>query len=402
MSRGRYCMMWTALADLLGLGLSYLYGALLAAWVGSWLPAPLGFVRIAAGGLYTHLVIMLPLPHPLQGVLLHNAGLTWLVVAVQFRLAYLVGYLYRRAASKDLGKPFPGAPGGEYWGIVQRRFDEYREAVKRWSPAFPLRTPTWCYYKRQGSGQPDLFWRGRKLVIEKDLLRRERLHELRPYLARELMYYNSEDLAFKDVLAYYPDWLSWWLILWHLLGFCVLLPPMLTKWYIWPGYWERRTLVADAFACHLWQGHLLYYHIEMQVQQEERLKQERREVMRQITELENQIRAFEREDKTDDYSLSGFSSSDYHSYHNPSNQLYAASSQCYQQLQDLRRREAQLLEQEQQSLEIRPMLEERREQLVGMLRNEQNWLEEHGIPAYAPTIALHQGQEAQRQIHPSR
>ena len=378
MSRGRYCLMWTMLAHLAGFGLSYLYGAWLLPKIGSWLPEPLGFVHTSARWLYTLPLMLLPLPHPLQVAFFHNAGLTWLAMAVLFHLGYLVSYLSRRARCKDLGKPYVG---GEYWGIVQRRFEEYAEAIKRWKPAFSLKTPTWRYYKRQTSKQPDLFWRGRTLVIEKELLRRERLHELRPFLARELMFYNSEDVAFKDMLAFYPDRLSRWLILWHLLGCGILLPAMVTKWFLWPRYWQQRTLVADAFASLLWQGYLLYQQLNGQMKQ-----YERQAVTQRLAELEQWLREYGQTNVRYRSGLSDTSGPDAQGFNVPADQVLLLRLQCEQQLADLYQRLAQLKQYEHEVLSVHPLLEERREQLAALLSHEQTWLEQRDLAAPAPSM----------------
>ena len=283
-------MMWTIFADLAGLATSYGYGAILPAWVGSWLPEPL---RRDASWLYERLVALLPLPPGLQSALLRSAGLSWLTIAMLFHLVYPVWYLSRRYLSKDLARPHAGTPGDHYWEAVQHRFRDYREALERWEPKFELRTPTWRYYKRLQTSQPDMVWRGRTLVIEKSLLEPDRLQELAPYLARELMYYNCEDVAFRGILNSYPDRLTWWLILWNVLGFYVCSPVILAKTFLWPSYWKERVKVADEFAYALGQGGLLHFHIDMQVRQKEALQLERREIAREIARLEQQSQVFQ-------------------------------------------------------------------------------------------------------------
>jgi len=72
MSKGRYRMMWTILADLVGLALSYVYRVIVPAWVRSWLPKPLS---TGALWLYEHFITLLSLPRFLQSAFLPNAGL---------------------------------------------------------------------------------------------------------------------------------------------------------------------------------------------------------------------------------------------------------------------------------------------------------------------------------------
>jgi cell division protein FtsB len=377
MSKGRYRMMWTLLADLAGLILSYLFGAVVPTWIGNLLPKPLGFVHTAALWLYERPFVLLSLPHPVQSAFLHNAGLSWLLIAVLFRLGYLLRFLHYRALSKDLAKPYPGAPGEQYWEAVQRRFKDYREAIQRWEPGFTLRTPTWRYYKRLQTGQPDLFWCGRTLVLEKSLLEPERLQELGPYLARELMYFNSEDVTFRDILAYYPDRLSRQLILWHLLGFCIFLPAMLAKQIIWPSYWDERVLVADNFAYVLGQGHLLHFHIDIQVRQEESIRRERAEIAREIARLNTQWQVFQNKANIQDWSLPSDNRyyESYGSYYGSRERFNRAWNQLSIRINELRSRDLELGAQELKAHQARPMLEERRGQLAARLGTEQSWMD---------------------------
>jgi hypothetical protein len=200
MSKGRYRLMWTCFADVASLVLSFVYGAAIIPWIGEWLWHPL---VLAAVWPYEYFFMLLPLPSLMPPAYLHNAGLTWLTIALLFRLWYLGRWMYERGRSKDLAKPHSGTPGDSYYENVRRRFADYQAAMARWEPKHELRRPTWRYYKRLATDQPDLFWRGRTLVIEKSLLEPDRLPDLQPALARELMYYQCEDIAFRDILHYY-------------------------------------------------------------------------------------------------------------------------------------------------------------------------------------------------------
>lgn len=382
MSKGRYRMMWTILADLVGLALSYVYGVIVPAWVGSWLPKPLS---TRALWLYEHFIALLSLPRFLQSAFLSNAGLAWLTIAILFRLMYLLQNVrHRHAQSKDLAKPHSGSPGDHYWETVRQRFKDYREALERWKPKVALRTPAWRYYKRLYTSQPDIYWRGRTLVIEKSLLSSDRVQELGPCLARELMYYNCEDVAFMGILASYPDHLTRGLVLWNVLGFYVSFPVILANSFLWPSYWNQRVKVADEFAYALGQGHLLYFHIDMQVRQEEAIQQERREIAREIAQLEQQSQIFESQASISDWSLldddtRGYG---YESYRNTSGsqeRFYRAWNRLSVQISELRKRDHQLGTQELKARSVRPMLEERRGQLAARLGTEQNWREQHGI-----------------------
>jgi hypothetical protein len=392
MSKGRYRMMWTFLADLVGLALSYAYGAIIPPWLGSWLPKPLSTRALK---LYEHIITLLSLPRFLQSSFLLNTGLIWLALALLFRLVYLLLYVRHRAQSKDLAKPHSGSPGDHYWETVQQRLADYRGSLERWKPKIALRTPTWRYYKRLYTSQPDMYWRGRTLVIEKNLLEPNRLEELAPRLARELMYYNCEDVAFMDILASYPDHLTRKLVLWNLLGFYVCFPVILAKSLLWPSYWTERIKVADEYAYAMGQGHLLHYHIDMQIRQEEALQQERNGIAREIAQLERQSQIFENQASIRNWSLpgQGTMSSSYEAYHNTTSsqeRFYLVWNQLLVRIGELRKRDLQLGMEELEAHSFRPMLEERRGQLAARLGTEQRWMEQRGLTtplAAAPRLS---------------
>src|SRR5262249_18544556 len=161
----------------------------------------------------------------------------------------------------------------------------------------------------------------------------------------------------------------------------ILLPPMLMKQWIWPSYWNERVKVADAFAYGLGQGILLYYHIQGLLQQIEAIKQERQKITREIASLGNLNQIFQLKADIKDWSLPG------------EDQRYASEGrfsqrwkQLTQQINALRERQAQFIYQEQQTFQMRLELEERREQLGGLLRNEQMWMEQHGIATLAQAL----------------
>jgi len=324
-----------------------------------------GLVRTAAFWLYSRPILLLS--HPIQSALFHNPGLFWLGLALLIRLYYLLWYLHRHAFKRDLGKPYSGDPGGPYWEMVQRRYKDYREATRRWKPTFALKTPqTFRYYKRRDSRQPDMFWRGGMLVIEMDLLTPSRVQDLAPQLACQLMYYNSDDVVFMDVLSYYPDRFSRWQLFLHITGIGIFLPALFMKWCICPSYLEHRTLVADRFAYYLGQGHMIYSQVHAQQKQQEQTVQQRKDVSRHIRNLQDEINT----EGQQDYSLI-----QYHSSHG----WQTRRQQLDKQLNELQQRQFQLLAEEEQALSVSPMLEQRLEQLASLLNTEQSWMEQRGI-----------------------
>jgi hypothetical protein len=375
-------MLCTVFLHVAGLALSFLYGEIIVAGIGGKLVdlAGLGISIVFRHNSFPYG----RLPYPMLHTFLDHSGLIWLCLALVIQFGYLPRYLRRQMKKRDLGTSYVGNPGGQYCENIQRRFKDYRQATLRWKPKFALRTPTWYYYKRQESSQPGLFWRGHKLVIEKDLLKAEHAQELAPLLARELMYYNCDDATFKSILAYYPDHFSRWQIVLHLLGLCYFLPVMCMLWFVWPRYWEQRILVADKFAYYLGQGHLLYLYIQMHLQLEEQDKQKRREITREIQKLKKQMRAQEDNNSFPRHSYGNTDSSN------------GDSKQLARQLEHLQRWEQHLLKREQQAFEVHPMLEQRREQLVALLGTEQTWMEQHGIAPPVQAASLSTIQEPRR------
>ncbi len=397
MSKGRYRLMWTILADLLSLSLSGVYGALAIPWIGSWMWHP---AKDAAIWLYDHFFLLVPLPVSFRATYLHNTTLAWLTFALLFRLYYLLRWLWQRSRSRDLAIPHGGAPGEPYYEAVRRCFTCYREAFVRWEPKIALRLPTWRYYKRLTTDQPDVFWRGRTLVVEKSLLEPDRRPELGPILARELMYYNSEDVAFQDILAYYSH-ASGWQFWWNVLGLYISLPIILVSDLAWSRYWEKRVKVADEFAFAVGQGVPLYFQIEAKLQQEEALKQSRLELARELAPLEARWKVYQDRAASQNWTLlpgedldaRQFSSADASTRYT---YFVRKWDELKQQIAEVRQRDAALEQEEAKLHEVRPMLEERRGLLAARLLTEQAWLKQQGITSSPLVAQLPGAQEPSR------
>lgn len=393
MSTGRYRLLWAFLADLTGLLLSFFYGMFIPDWIGSLLPHQVRMLRYAVEWLYAFLLTPLSILPPLHTAFLQNAGWTWLTLAILLRLSFFLRYLHRRSQSDDLARPFAGNPGDQYYEMVKRRYKEYKGSIQRWDPPFALRTPTWCYYTRWQSEQPDLFWRGRTLVIEKSLLAPDRLHELRPYLARELMYYNCEDVAFMDILASYPKSS----ILLNVTGLCILFPVALINSLLWPKYWQGRTLVADDFAYGLGQGYALYVLLDTQAKQDDALIQQRRGIVREIAQLGMQLDMFQKKAAIKDWNLSNTPRIYYGGPRNLKEKDVAAQfrllwDQAILTMEELKKREMSLELQVQKAHKTRPFLDERIGQLRARVGTEQRWKARQGIlpPIATKTLSTQQ------------
>jgi hypothetical protein len=412
MSKSRYYLICIILADLAGIALSYLYGAIVPTWIGSWLPAQLGFLRTAALWLYQQPLLLLP--HTWRVALMHRTALYWLCFTLLIHLWLLVLYLIRRHPADNLGEPYPGGP---YQETVQNLFKSYRESMQRWKPKWALKTPTWRYYKRQDSSQPDIYWKGRILVIEIGMFAPERHEEFAIALARELMYYNSNDIWVKDILSYYP---SGWLLPMFLSGLCMTLPAVLIKQYGWSPYWEKRTLVADRFAYLVGQGMLLFQQIYIRLRREDNVPQLRRDLSQDLQELTHKrdtlqeqindhkarlIQKYQEERQRlqyNDYQRYGYDGTYHSSLFQPQQgqqtivvpeddtlrEMRKERNQMNTSIADLEERIRQLTVQEQLSFAIRPMLEQRLEQLAGLLNTEWQWMQQRGIPVPANYQAI--------------
>ncbi len=347
---------------------------------------------VLVGWLYEHFFLLLPLPHPLQAAYLSNPGVTWLTIALLFRLWYLVPWWRRQHKSDDLATPHAGTPGEPYYENVRQRFADYQAAFQRWEPQIRLNFPIWRYYKRLATDQPDIIWRGRVLIIEKSLLERDRLQDLQPALARELMYYQCDDVALRDILAYYELSTEGCQQLWfNVFGLYVSWPIRWINTIAWPGYWDDRVEVADEFAFGVGQGYLLYTQIDEQIRQEEALKAERGVLAREIAHLKERLNVFQERATIRDWTVPG---------EDRPQSNYARSTDGYtlgltddygqghfmkkwnelrQHLKELRGRDHQLEQLEATFRVTHPMLEERRGLLAAHLGSEQTWRERQGI-----------------------
>lgn len=382
MSRARYLKMWIVLLDLAGLALSYFYGTILTIWsphLPSWL------IGLGLGGFWLLSRPFLVLPASLQKVLLANLGLMLLTYALLIRLLYLVRYACRRWYRVDLGVPYARGPR---WEVVQRRFADYQTAVQRWNPPFVLKTPSsFRYYKRQDSRQPDMFWRGRMLVIEHDLLTPERVQDLAWQLARQLAHYNSHDVDLMDVLSYYPEEFSFFQFVLSLTGLCFFFPVILFKWMFIEPYWEQRTLVIDKFTYELGQGHAIYYQIQSQLNQQGRLAEDRLELRKQMNKLRQEKTKVEQDKRLTVYD-------------EQKGTWLTRSQEIDGELQTLERRHQQLILQEELTrITIpRPMYEHRLEQLAALLNTEISAIEQLGVSPASSIVPLFPPQEPPRQL----
>jgi hypothetical protein len=232
-----------------------------------------------------------------------------------------------------------------------------------------------------------MFWRGRMLVIEHDLLTPERVQDLAWQLARQLAHYNSHDVDLMDVLNYYPDKFSWWQFVLSLTGLCFFLPVILFRWIVLESYWEQRTLVIDRFAYELGQGHAIYYQIQSQLNQQGRLAEDRLELRKQMNKLRQEKTKVEQDKRLTVYD-------------EQKGTWLTRSQEIDGELQTLESRHQQMLLQEELArITIpRPMYEHRLEQLAALLNTEISAVEHLGVPPASSVVPLFPTQEPPRQL----
>lgn len=177
-------------------------------------------------------------------------------------------------------------PGELKYELVERCYQEYRQALQRYnSPPIDLRTPSRFYYRKGGQ----LEWIGSMPVLPEHLLTPERIHELLPFLAHHLAYYNS-DAPKPDDLNDYPDHvpLAWLLIptgnfLWLPVKFKHGLEEQLRVDEV--AQKKQQVHEADAFAVLLGQGPAL----EHQLRRMDEEPKQRRQIDRGIPTLSERL-----------------------------------------------------------------------------------------------------------------
>lgn len=281
------------------LWIASLFGALFSYWFGGsvipyvftqvipWLWT--GFVRLLS---YIASIIPIPVlgpfPAPWSDLIAPNLvlGLIWLayyiivyILAKQFstrrtpravRVTYEYQYnVYTRSYSYVPKQPVlsPAFAGELKHQLVERCYEEYRKAIKRYEPArvADLKTPPTFYYRR-GCKMEWVITPDGKLypTLPEELLTPESIHLLLPLLAHLLAWYNSDDYDLRLSYDHYPDAggsPSIWFL--FLTGNFLWLPVLCKNQHAWESWLIQRVYDADEFAVHLGQGpaleHMLRY-----------------------------------------------------------------------------------------------------------------------------------------------
>lgn len=190
-------------------------------------------------------------------------GLIWLIYYIVayiwsiFRLLRGKFARYRSLCRSTLQKPIlsQGWPGEQKWELVERCYQQYREALKRYSPQpLQLKTPPGFYYRKGNR----LEWEGMIPILPEELLTPEWIHLLLPSLAHHLAYYHSPDWKLQTEWECYPSHSPWWLAM---TGNFLWLPVLDKRLAHWEEWQARRVHDADTFAHYLGEGQSLEHQL---------------------------------------------------------------------------------------------------------------------------------------------
>jgi hypothetical protein len=224
------------------------------------------------------------------------------------------------------------------------------------------------------------------------------------------MYYQCEDVAFRDILAYYElstvGCQQFWC---NVFGLYFSWPMRWINALIWPEYWDDRVEVADEFCFGAGQGHLLYAQIDAQIQQEEALKAERGALAREIARLQEYSDVFQSRASIQDWTVPGEDRPEFE--YRSSNEGYPLGfgddgyhhfvkkwDEVKQHSDSLKRRDSRLEKQEVHFRVMHPMLEERRGLLAAHLGSERTWMEQQGIAPSSSPATLSEGGRSSRLV----
>jgi hypothetical protein len=283
------------------LWIASLFGALCSYWFGAGF-VPYVFTQVLPW-LWTGLVLLLshvasviptpalgPFPAPWSDLIAPNwiPGLIWLSY---YSIGFLVGkhdsvkhtprsrrvkyefqYDSRIGTYKYLPKEpvYSSAKAGELkHQLVERCYEEYRKALKRYEPQRirELKTPPTFHYMQGCKVQWVLSPDGELcLTLPEELLTPEKIHLLLPLLAHLLAWYNSDDYELRQKWDGYPDagsFLPTWVLV--LTGNFLWVPSFLKfmSQQAWDAWLAGRIYDADEFTVELGQGpaweHMLRY-----------------------------------------------------------------------------------------------------------------------------------------------
>jgi len=161
----------------------------------------------------------------------------------------------------------PATPGEQKHQLVERCYEEYRKALKRYDPPpIPeLKTPPNFYY-RSGNKLEWLHTKeGLFPILPQELLTPQSMHLLLPLLAQHLAWYNNNDFGLRSAWSSFPDRFESFLPAWVLAitGNFLWLPILCKDRRSWESWLIRQVYRADAFAVCVGQGfaleHILLY-----------------------------------------------------------------------------------------------------------------------------------------------
>jgi len=262
---GRLMVLSLRWANIFGAGLSFHFGSSIVPWL----------MALFAWGV-RHIPWSGNPPGPFPSPVLFifhpnmNVGLIWLnyyIIAYTWSMLRLWHgktklklspfALFRTAyqTTSQVSRLSQGWPGEQKWELVERCYQKYREALKRYSPQpVQLKTPAGFYY---GKGN-ELVWDGKILILPEELLTPERIHLLLPILAHHLAYYHSPDRKLQAEWETSPSHSPRWMIL---TGNFLWLPVLVKRLAHWEQWQARRVHDADTFAHYLGEGESLEHQL---------------------------------------------------------------------------------------------------------------------------------------------
>ncbi len=113
----------------------------------------------------------------------------------------------------------PAFPGEQKHQLVERCYEEYRKALKRFDPPsiLELKTPPTFFYRTDEKLEWLFTAEGPLLVLPEELLTPQNIHLLLPPLAHHLAWYNNDALDLASIWDGYPEDVESFLPAWVML-----------------------------------------------------------------------------------------------------------------------------------------------------------------------------------------
>jgi hypothetical protein len=152
----------------------------------------------------------------------------------------------------------PVYPGEQKHQLVERCYEEYRKALKRYDPPpiAEMKTPPTFFYRTGNKLEWQRTKEGLFPILPEELLTPQNIHWLLPLLAHHLAWYNNNDFNLRSTWDGFPKDFASFLPAWILLitGNFLWLPVLFKNRQRWGSWLIQRVYHADKFAVGLGQG----------------------------------------------------------------------------------------------------------------------------------------------------